>query len=84
MQVETTVSGIPCLVEVERYFVQKPDYNNDVSDFDYYGYSELDFVIKDRKGYLAKWLERKLTDADIDRIKVEVEAAYIQEAYDDF
>lgn len=44
----------------------------------------MDFVIKDRKGYLAKWLERKLTDADIDRIKVEVEAAYIQEAYDDF
>ena len=31
---------------------------------DYYGYTEFDYAILDRKGYKAAWLEKKMTAAD--------------------
>ncbi len=48
---------------------QKPDYNTWASDWDYYGgWFDVEFELYDRKGYRAKWLERKMTSADEDRI----------------
>lgn len=48
---------------------QKPDYNTRASDWDYYGgWFDVEFELYDRKGYRAKWLERKMTSADEDRI----------------
>lgn len=34
------------------------------SDWDYYGYTEIEYDILDRKGYYAKWLLNKLTPND--------------------
>jgi hypothetical protein len=50
-------------------YYQKPDYNNWVSDWDHYGgWSDVEFEVYDRKGYKAKWLEKKMTAEDEKRI----------------
>lgn len=69
---EETVAGIPCLVEVLSCVVVPPHSGSPHtcdSDVDYYGYEEMDYVICDRRGRHASWLERKLTDADRSRIE---------------
>jgi hypothetical protein len=40
---------------------------------DWYGYTECEFDILDRRGRPAPWLERKATDADRERITEEIE-----------
>ncbi len=64
----TRIQGIPCRVQATRIFVQKPLGPNCDSDWDCYGYSEVDFDVYDRKGYPADWLQRKMTDKDEERI----------------
>lgn len=60
-----TISGIPCLIEVDSCTVVKGSFRRDAaSDWDYTGYTDIEFTVRDRKGYRAAWLERKLTDAD--------------------
>ena len=72
-EIETTIAGIPCLVGVTEYHCVKGSYSyHAASDWDYYGYTDLDYVILDRKGYKAAWLERKVTDADTRRIEAEI------------
>jgi len=56
---ETTVCGIPCQIKVDTCRIIKGDSNCWDSDWDYYGYSEIEFTILDRKGYVADWLYRK-------------------------
>lgn len=67
VQIPFTLQGIPCLIGVTEYFNQ-PAYtgsaHNCDSDWDYYGYSDIEFTMLDRKGYAAPWLERKLTNND--------------------
>lgn len=66
-----TVSGIPCYANVTHCDIQRPyggSAQNCESDVDYYGYAEVEFDIYDRKGYPAKWLEKKLTEAEKDSI----------------
>lgn len=70
--IETTVSGIPCQIQVDRCFVQKPMGRSADSDWDCYGYEEIEFSVLDRKGYPAAWLEKKLTDADRERICAQI------------
>lgn len=73
-EIETTIAGIPCLIGVTHYECVRGSYNyNAASDMDYYGYSEADWVVLDRKGYKAAWLERKLTARDHDRINAEID-----------
>ena len=73
MQIETRIAGIPCLVEANVY-VQHGSYSrNAASDWDYYGWVDVeDLVVLDRRGRPAPWLERKLTDKDIERIEGEL------------
>jgi len=71
MQIETRVSGIPCLVDFE-YFKQEPDHRAD-SDWDYTGYIDIEYTILDRRGRPAAWLERKITSKDDERIREEIE-----------
>ena len=71
-EIETRVAGIPCIVAVEEYFEGSYNYNA-ASDHDYYGYSEAEWEVLDRKGYKAAWLERKLTSRDHDRINAEID-----------
>jgi hypothetical protein len=70
---ESYVAGIPCLIEVDTCNVVKGSFDRGCdSDMDYYGYSEIEFSVYDRKGYAAKWLEKKMTDADKNRIENEI------------
>ena len=46
------------------------------SSDDYYGYTEIEYDVLDRKGYRAKWLERKITDKDAERIREDIMNAY--------
>ena len=58
------VHGIPCLIGVTSYTCVKGDSSTWASDLDYYGYTECDWEILDRKGYVAEWLARKGVDED--------------------
>lgn len=76
---ETRISGIPCQVLIETCNIVKGSYNyNAASDWDYYGYREIEFTVLDRKGYEARWLEKKLTAEDISRIEDEI-VSYMKE-----
>lgn len=58
------LAGIPCLIGVESYSGQKPfkgSAHNCNSDWDYYGFEDIEYTILDRKGYKAEWLARKIT-----------------------
>jgi len=69
------VAGIPCLIKVTHYFKQKPMGPSADSDWDCYGYTEVEFEVCDRRGRPAPWLERKLTLEDKNRIEIEIEEA---------
>ena len=62
--IAATISGIPCLIDCTYLLVWAPMGPRADSDYDCYGYSEVEFDVYDRKGYPAAWLERKMTDED--------------------
>ena len=70
-EIETTVAGIPCIIGVTEYSSVEGDSRAD-SDWDYYGYTESEWEVCDRRGRPAPWLERKLTSKDESRIESEV------------
>jgi hypothetical protein len=62
--VQTTVGGIPCIAAVLDY---------DMSDDDEGTLcGRMNWVICDRKGYKANWLEKKMTVKEESRINDEV------------
>lgn len=61
------ISGIPCLIRVLYAHQQAPDPGAH-SDWDYHGTTDFEFLVCDRRGRPAPWLERKLTQDDIDGI----------------
>ena len=67
---KTTICGIPCEIEVIHYYRQPPNPRADNPD-DFYGYTELEFNVLDRRSRPAPWLEAKLNDAQTERIKSE-------------
>jgi len=72
-RMESSIAGIPCLIEITYYKKVAPDYNSWASDQDYYGYTESEWNVRDRKGYAATWLDKKMTGADRDRIESEID-----------
>lgn len=67
------VAGIPALVFVERLVRVKGSFSRDApSDLDFYGYVDLEYYLYDRKGYRAEWLERKLSESDLEEIESRV------------
>jgi hypothetical protein len=67
--IHTTIQGIPCQAEMTGGHYQKPDHTTWDSDWDYYGgWFDVTFEIYDRKGYRAKWLEKKMTHEDEEKI----------------
>ena len=70
--IESTVAGIPCLVQIDRVFVQRPLGPSADSDLDCYGYAEVEFTVLDRRGRPAPWLSKKLTAPEIERIENEI------------
>lgn len=78
---ESHVQGIPCQIDVTEFTHVAPwkgDARNCPSDWDYYGYTEIEFRVYDRKGYLAEWLEKKMTSDDVERIESEIKEAQRQ------
>lgn len=69
---ESNIQGIPCLIEITEYLKVKGDPTTWASDWDFYGYTESEWNVRDRRGYRAAWLENKLTDADRERIEIEI------------
>lgn len=60
-EIETTVAGIPCFIAVTEYEPYVSAYTNNIPERCHPaegGYGE--YRLLDRKGYLAKWLERKV------------------------
>lgn len=69
--IETRVCGIPCMVGVSSYNFAAPNQYAD-NDIDYYGYTELCWDVLDQRGRIAPWLERKLSEDEVDRIELEI------------
>ena len=66
--VEVRVAGIPCYADPTSVHIQKPQGRYADSDWDCYGYEEVEFDLYDRKGYRAVWLEKKMDKEDADKI----------------
>ena len=81
-EIESTVAGIPCLIGVTEFNSVRGSYSYYAdSDMDYYGYTESEWVVLDRRGRPAAWLERKLTYAERSRIEQEVAETMAEDAY---
>ena len=81
-EIESRVAGIPCLIGVSHFDCVRGSYSySAASDMDYYGYSESEWDVLDRRGRPAAWLERKLTEEDRQRIEQEIAEAMTEEAY---
>ena len=76
MKLETNIKGIPCLVNVMTFTKVPPDPTTWVSALDFYGYTEIEFEVLDRRGSPAPWLERKLDDEERSRIEGEIADYY--------
>lgn len=73
--VDITIDGIPCLAEVTTFHKVKGSHSAD-NDWDFYGYTEIEYTVRDRKGYRAPWLERKLSDKDREEIERAIDEAH--------
>ena len=72
IELETTVSGIPCISRVTDANYTQPDRNTWSSDIDYRGGWEIEWELLDQRGRPAAWLERKATAGDRERIEAEL------------
>lgn len=69
-EIDARVAGIPCLIGVIEYSEIKGSHSyNAPSDMDYYGYTEVEFEVLDRRGRPAAWLERKLDNNQREEIE---------------
>ena len=70
---QTHIAGIPCTVEYTIQGKYQPAKINAEPDDCYEAeYPEVEFIVCDRNGRTAPWLERKMTDEDCQRIQVEI------------
>lgn len=74
---DTRIAGIPCQIGV-TYFHYQPPWRGSAqtcdSDLDYYGYTELEYDVLDRRGRPAAWLEKKIDD----EIRTEIQLEALQ------
>jgi hypothetical protein len=71
----TQIAGIPCRIEVTSYTPYQPArLDGAMEDAEEACSGEIGFEVFDMTGYRAKWLEAKLTQADIDGIFDEYES----------
>ena len=73
------------MIEVETCTVVKGSYDyNAPSDWDYHGYTEIEFEVFDRKGYKASWLKRKMSEGDKAAIEEVILLDYAARQDDDY
>jgi hypothetical protein len=75
-KIPSTVAGIPCLIGVITYDCVNGDSRCTDSDYDFNGYTDIEFDILDRKGYKAGWLEKKLTPSAKEYIEDTIQAYF--------
>ena len=63
---ESHVQGIPCKVRVTDATPYIPESWNGPAEG-----GDFEFELLDRKGYRARWLEKKVTEADVERLERE-------------
>lgn len=74
---DSRVAGIPCQIGVLSYERHAPMSAHQAhSDMEYYGFTEADYVILDRRGNPAPWLQNKVKDEGsiLDAIHEQMEA----------
>lgn len=68
----TKVQGIPCKCEVVSYFPPVPARIYGPVELCHPAEGgEIELRLRDRKGYVADWLHKKLTTRDIERLEEE-------------
>ncbi len=79
LTIQTKVAGIPCLAEVTSYWPADPGRLSGPPEYCYPPEpAEVEFRILDRRGRPAAWLERKLDDAEGERIEAELAQAMLE------
>lgn len=71
---KSDIAGIPCMIEVTRYVPEVPTiggWGSRPEDYSPGADAEVEWIVLDRRGRRAEWLERKLTPAERDRIDSE-------------
>lgn len=64
-EINHRIAGIPCVIGVLSFYQERGSYSSCAKDPDeYYGCVDADWVVFDRKGYVANWLHNKLTSND--------------------
>lgn len=84
---ETRICGIPCILAV-HYFHCQPPWRGSAhtcdSDMDFYGYTEIEYDVLDRRGHIAEWLAKKI-DPDLEvELRNELEQILQGDPGDDF
>jgi len=84
---ETRICGIPCILAV-HYFHHQPPWRGSAhtcdSDMDFYGYTEIEYDVLDRRGHLSEWLAKKI-DPDLEiELRNELEQILQGDPGDDF
>lgn len=70
LEIEHRVAGIPCIIGVISYEHTPGTYSSRAdNDCEYYGWTETDWEILDRRGRKAAWLERKMTNKEKENIE---------------
>jgi hypothetical protein len=79
--IDVNVAGIPCKAGVSYFSSQSGSYSyNAASDMDYLGYTEIEWDLLDRKGYVAgRWLTSKMSKHDIYEIESQIAQAMCQD-----
>ena len=75
---ESHVAGIPCKVRVTYSTPYIPESFNGPAEG-----GDFEFELLDRKGYRAKWLEAKVTEADVERLEQKYED-YLKAQLEDY
>ena len=75
---ESRVAGIPCKVRVTHYTPYVPESWSGPAEG-----GDFEFELLDKKSYRARWLEKKMTEKDVDRLAAEYEN-YLKAQLEDF
>ena len=83
--IEARIAGIPCKVGVSHFMHHAGSYSyHAASDYDYEGYTEIEFEVLDRNGRKAPWLERKMSDKDVMAVESSIIKYFEEEAEYDY